>query len=254
MKYEVGKTELNRAAAAAYKASYAGIPGCAVVQIEAGKDAVELRSTDLKVFRSEKVLAHRIEGRGNAAAVVTARSLRDVVRAQPGKTLALEITDDGLRVGGVPVEPSTVPPEDIPVWPAAVEDGAAVPFQWEALRDAVVKVAAAVSTEEHRFTFQLLHVAAVGREVELAGTDGHRLHVARCATRAEMTEDAEDLVPLAVAQELKSSVALRAIGGELRPVLRVGLPKAIQMISVFSSVNAPSVTSQILSAMALASS
>ena len=98
-----------------------------------------------------------------------------------------------------------------------------MPFEWGSLRDAVVKVAPAISKEEHRFQLQLLHVAAVGREVELAATDGHRLHVARCATRAEMTEDAEDLVPLAVAQELKSSVALRTIGRELRPVLRVGL-------------------------------
>jgi DNA polymerase III sliding clamp (beta) subunit (PCNA family) len=221
MKYHVRKDDLNRAAIAANKVASVcrTIPACAVVRVDARPGCLEFRTTDLATYRLERIAAERIDGRGSACAIVAARSLRDVVKAQSGKVLSVEISADSLAVGGVPVELSEVPAEDLPTWPDLEEPERAA-LDWPSFATAAAKVLPAISKEESRFQLAaaLLEVSDDGK-AELVATDGHRLHAATLETRGDTVQPVHTLIPREVISDLATSPRLRAMGGDLRPVL-----------------------------------
>ena len=156
------------------------IPILANVFIEAGKDHVKFRATDLDIEILDKVPA-KIERSG--ATTVSAVTLHDIIRKLPDGAL-VTLFDDAAK-GRLTVEAArsvfslaTLPKEDFPIM-ASSEYDTNFSASTQLLRRLFDKTKFAISTEETRYYLNgvYLHVADTdsGQVIRCVATDGHRL-------------------------------------------------------------------------------
>ncbi|SEL28980.1 DNA polymerase III, beta subunit [Roseivivax marinus] len=187
------------------------IPILANVLIEAEKEGVQFRATDLDIEVVDKAVA-QVERAG--ATTVSAVLLHEIVRKLPDGAL-VTLTED-TAAGRLTVEAgrsnfslATLPKEDFPVM-ASAEYAANFSAKAGTLRRLFDKSKFAISTEETRYYLNgvYMHIAEAedGRALRCVATDGHRL----ARIDAEVPAGAEDMPGVIVP---------RKTVGELRKLL-----------------------------------
>lgn len=229
MRYQIPKTTLSRAALEAYRLTRgaSAIPVCKVVQITAYPDGLELRATDLMMWRTETIRATPLDGTDDVTALVMAGSLRDIVRAQTGKVLSVEVAADAVTVDGVAVEMSPFPLEDLPSYPE-LPSAVSLELEWGPFARAIARTQPVISREDSRFTLCASLLRANQDGYTLVATDGHRLHECHVPPghhrilASQSLADVETLIPRTVMDSLVRPGSHRALARDLRPVLHIG--------------------------------
>ncbi|MDF1562511.1 MAG: DNA polymerase III subunit beta [Deltaproteobacteria bacterium] len=152
----------------------ATMPILANVLLEASEGLLAISATDLELGLKGE---HPVEVGKPGKITVPARSLLDIVRSLPEKTVTLtrkqnnwvEIVSGRYRSRLVGADPADFP--DLP----GVEDVSFVNVEAEALSEMIEKTHFAVSTDETRYNLNGVFIEAQGATARMVATDGHRL-------------------------------------------------------------------------------
>lgn len=203
------------------------------VRLEAGSDSLLVWATNLEVVIQERIPAEvSVPGVCLAPALLLAKLCKGKGR------LELESACEGgcheLHVEGETL--ATAGPEEYPTLPTPSAAGPpAFVVAGDVLRDGLVAVSYAASTDDTRYNLNGVYLEQAGREggLRLIATDGHRLASLDVATEGAVTLAAPVILPLLAARVvervLDGSVAyvrvegatLECASGQVRVVVRL---------------------------------
>jgi DNA polymerase III subunit beta len=150
------------------------IPILSNILLRADDGHLNLTSTDLDLTLLSRAGA-RIQSPGSVT--VLARNLFEIVRLLPEEDVKLELLENhylGVSCGTGKYRLVAQPAEDFPTVPQ-VEGRGGLKLPLGLFKQMIRKVMFAISAEETRFQLMGALLKAVGKDLELVATDGHRL-------------------------------------------------------------------------------
>lgn len=181
------------------------VPILSNVRLTGFGDSLRLVSTDLDIVTDIRIPAAADAG---FDATVSGHTLNDILRKSKGAAMvALDTVEDAVRIdlGGPTSRLFSLPVADWPTYKI-------LPFSHEftvptaALRDALSRVAFAISTEATRYYLNGAYLHMVGGMLAFVATDGHRLASMKIQAPDGLADLPGSIVPTKViAEYLKAS-------------------------------------------------
>lgn len=161
-----------------------------------------LTATDLETAIREPIeLSVQEEGKLS----IPARKLFEIVKEVEGD-ISLSSDGDWLRVkaGASNFRLACLSPDDFPVWPE-MEEADEVRIEARTLAEIIEKTIYAAGESDTRYTLNglLFHFVPDGNELNVVGTDGHRMAVIKRTLGAVPSEEKKLIVPRKAAAELR---------------------------------------------------
>ena len=188
------------------------IPILANILVEADGDAMKLLATDLEVGLRTGCPASVARA---GTMTLPAKKLFELVKELPEADVRIEQDNAGVKIAADRFESrlSTLPPEDYPSLPAALEAYEET-LPVAALRLMIAKTVFAITGEDTRYFLNGALLVMKGDSLSLVATDGHRLALitvprpaaeapeGRKAKKAEGVEDRREILPKKTLAEL----------------------------------------------------
>jgi DNA polymerase-3 subunit beta len=191
------------------------LPVLSGVKVQLTGCQLQLTGTDLELTISVEVA---VSGESDGVVVLPGRLASDIVRALPGGSVSVEVTDDEARISAGRSEFSlrVLPSDEFPRLTEAV--GEPVTLASAELAAALTQVVRAASSDDARPILTGVLLAAEAGGLRLVATDSYRLAIRDLPGTTVLSEGQHVLVPSRALQELARLLS----GGEEELSVRLG--------------------------------
>jgi DNA polymerase-3 subunit beta len=191
------------------------LPVLSGVKVQLTGGQLQLTGTDLELTISVEVA---VSGESDGVVVLPGRLASDIVRALPGGSVSVEVTDDEARISAGRSEFSlrVLPSDEFPRLTEAV--GEPVTLASAELAAALTQVVRAASSDDARPILTGVLLAAEAGGLRLVATDSYRLAIRDLPGTTVLSEGQHVLVPSRALQELARLLS----GGEEELSVRLG--------------------------------
>jgi DNA polymerase-3 subunit beta len=200
MKFSIEKTALLKAINLVSKGimTRGSIPIYSGICIEASKDGLILKTTDLEIS-IKTIVSANVESLGKT--IVPGRLFSDIIKSLPNGAVVFEETQTEAQItsAGSVFTVHTMDAGDFPEFPSVVAEKAIV-VESQLFNQAVQKVAKAVSKDETRAILNGVYLQATSQQLNFVATDSFRLSF--YSIKKENSQELSLIVPGAVIEEV----------------------------------------------------